>query len=107
MTQILEKPRPRRGIIFPGRTIPPEELARRKAERTKLGRRCQEIFEHIRPELIENHYNWFIAIDPDSGAYLLDPKFLGLLQKIKDRYDNKNVMLATFCLNETGVCGRI
>ncbi|MDF0555442.1 hypothetical protein [Kamptonema sp. UHCC 0994] len=107
MTQISEKQKPRRGRIFPDRTIDSEELASRKAERTKLGRRCQEIFERIRPELIEKHYNWFIAIEPDTGEYLIDPKFLTLTKKIQEQYGNTDVMLTTFRLNETGTCGRI
>ncbi|MDF5719186.1 MAG: hypothetical protein PUP91_01570 [Rhizonema sp. PD37] len=27
---------------------------------------CRAIFERIRPQLIENHYNWFIAIDAEA-----------------------------------------
>lgn len=107
MTELSEKPKPRRGRIFPERTIPPEELARRKAERTKLGLRCRAIFERLRPELIEKYYNWFIAIEPDSGEYLIDPDFLGIIQKVQAQYGDKDVMLTTFRLNETGVCGRI
>lgn len=52
MVELSEQQKPIRGRILRERTVPPEELARRKAERTKLGVRCQEIFERIRPELI-------------------------------------------------------
>ncbi len=107
MTQLSEKQQPRRGRIFPEYTIPPEELARRKAERTKFGLRCREIFERIRPELIETHYNWFIAIEPDSGEYVLDLKLEGIIQKIRERYGARNVKLTAFRLNESGVCGTI
>lgn len=37
MAEISQKQKPRRGRVFPEIAIPPEELARRKAERTKLG----------------------------------------------------------------------
>jgi hypothetical protein len=107
MPELSEKPKPRRGRIFPERTIPPEELARRKAERTKLGLRCREIFERLRPELIEKYYNWFIAIEPDSGEYLLDPKLMELIDKVQKKYGDTDAMLTTFRLNETGNCGRI
>jgi hypothetical protein len=107
MTELSEKRKALRGRISPERTIPPEELARREAERTELGLRGRAIFERIRPELIGEYYNWFIAIDPDSGEYLIDPKLLGIVQKIKEQYGDKNVMLTTFRLNETGTCGRI
>ncbi|MEG3970200.1 MULTISPECIES: hypothetical protein [unclassified Microcoleus] len=107
MTQLSEKRKALRNRISPEQTIPPEELARRKAERTELGLRGRAIFERIRPKLIDEYYNWFIAIEPDSEEYLIDPKLLGIVQKIKEQYGDKNVMLTTFRLNETGTCGRI
>ena len=107
MTQLSEKRKALRARISPKQTIPPEELARREAERTELRLRGQAIFERIRPELIGEHYNWFIAIDPDSEEYLIDPKLLGIVKKIKEQYGDKSVMLTTFCLNETGTCGSI
>ncbi|MEG4807154.1 hypothetical protein QUA82_04890 [Microcoleus sp. F8-D3] len=107
MTQLSEKRKALQGRISPERSIPPEELARREAEKTELGLRCREIFERIRPKLIHEYYNWFIAIEPDSEEYLIDPTLLGIVQKIKEQYGDKNVMLTTFRLNETGTCGRI
>ena len=107
MTPLSSKRKALRGRIFPEQTIPPEELARRKAERTKLGLRCREIFERLRPELIEEYYNWFIAIEPDSGEYLIDRKFLGIIEKVKEQYSGGDVRLTIFCLNERGSCGRI
>ena len=107
MTQLSEKRKALRARISPERATPPEELARRAAERTELGLRGRAIFERIRTELIDEYYNWFIAIDPDSEEYLIDPKLLGIVQKIKERYGDKSMMLTTFRLNETGNCGRI
>lgn len=107
MTQLSEKRKALRGRISPERITPPEELARRKAERTKLGLRCRKIFERIRPELIDKYYNWYIAIEPDSEEYVIDRKFLGIIQKVKEQYTAPDVRLTIFCLNETGSCGRI
>ena len=107
MTPLSSKRKALRGRIFPEQTIPPVELARRKAERTKLGLRCREIFERIRPELIGEYYNWYIAIEPDSEEYLIDRKFLGIIQKVKEQYTDPDVRLTIFCLNERGTCGRI
>lgn len=107
MTQLSQKRQPRRGRIFPEYTIPQEELARRKAKRTEIGNRCRAIFEQIRPQLIEKHYNWFIAIEPDSENYLVDPKLEVLLQKVREQYVNDDVKPTIFRLNETGTCGRI
>ncbi len=107
MTQLSEKRKALRGRISPELTIPPEELARREAERTKLRLRGRAIFERIRPELIGEYYNWFIAIEPDSEEYLIDPKLLGIAKKIKEQYGDQKVMLTMFRLNEKGTCGSI
>lgn len=107
MTQLSEKRKALRKRISPDRIISPEELAKRKAERTERHLRCRKIFERIRPELIGEHYNWFIAIEPDSEEYLIDPTLLGIVQKIKENYGDKDVMLTTFRLNESGSCGQI
>ncbi len=107
MTQLPEKRQPRRGRIFPEYTVPPEEIARRRSERTELGLRCRAIFERIRPELMEKYYNWLIAIEPDTGEYVLDPKLEGIIQKIKERYGDADVKMTAFRLNEEGYCGRI
>jgi hypothetical protein len=52
-------------------------------KRTELASKSTEqYFELIRPELTDEYYNWFIALDPDSEAkYLIDPKLLGYWSK--------------------------
>jgi hypothetical protein len=56
---------------------------------------------------METHYNWFIAIDPDSEQYLLDPTLKGITQQIRDAYSGNEVKLTIFRLNDTGTCGRL
>lgn len=107
MTHLSNKPQPFRGRIFPNRIISSEELAIRQTNKGEIGARCRAIFERVRPELIDEYYNWFIAIEPDSREYLIDPKLEGLLQKVRSRYANTDVKLTTFRLNETGTCGQI
>lgn len=107
MTQLFDKHQPSRGRIFPQFTIEPEELAKRRANRVEFGERCRVIFERVRPELIDKYYNWFIAIEPKSEEYLIDPKLECLLQKVHSRYANTDVRLTTFRLNETGAGGQI
>ncbi|MCU0542499.1 MAG: hypothetical protein MUE44_09935 [Oscillatoriaceae cyanobacterium Prado104] len=107
MTQLSQKRQALRARISPKPIVPPEELARREAERTQRRLRGRKIFERIRPELIGEHYNWFIAIEPDSEAYLIDPKLLGIIQKIKEQYGENSAKLTMFRLNETGTCGSI
>ncbi|MBD2180254.1 hypothetical protein H6S82_16850 [Planktothrix sp. FACHB-1355] len=107
MSDLPQKRQARRGRIFPEYTVPPEEIARRRAERTELGLRCRAVFERIRPELMEKYYNWLIAIEPNTGEYVLDRKLEGLIQKIKERYGDADIKMTAFRLNEEGYCGRI
>ncbi|MFK0731691.1 MAG: hypothetical protein ACFKPT_29590 [Gloeotrichia echinulata GP01] len=105
MTQSTPKQPPRRGRIFPERTLPPEELARRKAEDEAFYQRCRVIFERVRPDLIQEHYGWYIAVEPDSGDYFVDEDKEVVSQQARQKYPNAIHFL--FCLNETGATGRI
>jgi len=107
MTHLSEKRQVRRGRISIENTIPPEELAKRKAERTQLGLRCRAIFERLRPQLIDEYYNYFIAIEPDSEEYLISPQLQELIQKIREIYGDRDIKMTAFRLNETGTCGMI
>lgn len=97
-----ESRKPRR---LPRKVLPPEEIARRKAERGQFRARCRVVFEKLRPQLIDQYYNWFVAVGPDSEDYLIDPSFLGIFKKVKE--SNMSGKGTIFRLNETGVCGRI
>jgi hypothetical protein len=99
------KPARRRGRIFPEITIPPEELARRKAEDEAFFQRCRAIFERVRPEVINKHYGWYIAVEPDSGDYFIDED--KEVASMKARQKHPNAVHCMFCLNETGATGRI
>jgi hypothetical protein len=99
---------PRRTRILPPSPIAPGEKNRRTEQGDALATRCRAIFERLRPQLIEAHYNWHIAIDPDTEQYLLDPTLLGITQKIRSVYGNTGeVKLTIFRLNDTGTCGRL
>jgi hypothetical protein len=98
--------RPRRqGRIFPEFTIPPEELARREAEKNARVKRYKEVFTQVSPQLIQDHYNWFIIIEPNSGDYFIDPDEEIAMQKARQKYPIG--MVCIMRLNETGTCGRI
>jgi len=105
MTESTAKQPARRGRIFPERTLPPEELARRKAEDEVFYRRCRAIFERVRPDLIQEHYGWYIAVEPDSGDYLIDVDKMQAHKKALEKYPN--IDHCVFCLNETGTTGTI
>ncbi|MFN6537739.1 MAG: hypothetical protein RM021_015400 [Nostoc sp. EkiNYC01] len=91
--------------LFSGSPLSPEELARRKTEDEAYYRRCRAIFERVRPDLIEEHYGWYIAVEPDSGDYLIDADIMQAHKKALEKYpDNRHCV---FCLNETGTTGTI
>ena len=95
----------RRGRVFPEYNLPPEELASRQAEIDTFGMRCKVIWEQVCPELIKDHYNWFITFEPESGDYFIDPDERAAYQKARTKYPQAK--LGTFRLSETGACGKI
>jgi hypothetical protein len=105
MTQLSSNQTPRRGRVFPERQLSPEEKARRKAEDQIFYQRCRLVFDRVQPELIKEHYDWFIVIEPDSGEYFIDPNEDVARQNARDRFgDTLRLMMR---INETGACGRI
>ncbi|MEO1185000.1 MAG: hypothetical protein AAFX46_09975 [Cyanobacteria bacterium J06636_27] len=98
----------RRTRITPPSQEKYNDFNRNLEQREELGMRCRAVFERLRPSLIETHYNWHIAIDPDTEQYLIDPSLKGVTQKIRDVYgETSEVKLTIFRLNDTGTCGRI
>ena len=79
-----------------------------RVQRDHLAHKCRDIFNRLYPQLIDNYFNWHIAIDPSTEKYLLDPTLIGVTQQIKDVYgDRSELKLTIFRLNETGTCGRL
>jgi hypothetical protein len=70
-----------------------------------LHKRGRAIFENLRPELMQNHHNWFILIEPESGDYFVDQDEIVALTKAREKHPQ--VPFAIFRLNETGLCGRV
>ncbi|MBW4513531.1 MAG: hypothetical protein KME64_44805 [Scytonematopsis contorta HA4267-MV1] len=105
MTQLSSNRTPRRGRVFPERQLSPEEKARRRAESEAFAQRCTVIFDSVKHELIKDHYDWFIIIEPDSGEYVMDVDKTVASQKANDKFGEK--MRLMMRLNETGACGRI
>lgn len=101
---LTNRPR-RRGRVFPEYNLPAAELAKRQAEIDSFGQRCKAIWQKVCPELIENHYNWFMLIEPESGDYFIDADENLAEQKARQKYAHS--MLGTFRINETGACGLI
>ncbi len=106
MTQKTRRRVPLGSPIFPDRPpLSSEEKARRKAEREEFAQRCRVIFDRVYPELVTDHYDWFIYIEPDSGNYFIDSDREVARQKAKQNHPKS--LLMAMRLNETGTVGRI
>ncbi|MCL1463844.1 hypothetical protein [Argonema galeatum] len=91
--------------VFPERQLSQEEIARRQAEDEVFYQRCRVIFDGVKPALIDEHYDWFIVIEPESGDYFIEVDETVARQKARDKFDRtRRVMMR---INETGACGRI
>ncbi len=51
-------------------------------------KRCRDIFEQLRPKLIQDYYGWFVAIEADSGEYFLDADKEVAKHKGRQKYSN-------------------
>ena len=105
MTRAKSNRTARRGRIFPEIQWTKEQKAQKRSEREDLYERCKLIFDRVKSDLMNTHYNWYIAIEPDSGEYFLDRDNLVVAQIAHQKYPNAK--LHVFRINETGVCGTI
>ncbi|MBD2301907.1 hypothetical protein H6G80_29825 [Nostoc sp. FACHB-87] len=95
----------RRGRIFPQIQWTEEQKSQWNAEREAFKQRCKFIFDQLQPELIRTHYNWYVAIEPESGDYFIDQDVLVVAKIAHEKYPSAR--LHVFRINETGMCGRI
>ena len=102
---LTSQPPRRRGRLFPELTLSPEELAKRKATNEAEYQCYRAIFERVRPELMKEHYGWYVAIELNSGDYLIDQDIDIAHKKAREKYPN--VDHCVFCLNESGATGKI
>ena len=93
---------PRLGQVFPGRQPTPEEIEKNEAEMQALMKRCDEIFEAAKPKLIDDYYDWFMVIEPESGDYFIDKDDEVAIQKADEKYPDAQCVV--YCINETGAC---
>ncbi len=95
----------RRGRIFPEIQWTQAQQAQWQAEHQAFRQRCQEIFNHIKPVLMQTHYNCYIAVEPDSGEYFVDAEPQVASLQCRQKYPGKIPHI--FRINETGACGTI
>lgn len=105
MTSVKSNHVARRGRIFPSIQWTPEQKAQREAEREAFYLRCKPIFDKVKSEFIETHYNWYVTVEPDSGEYFIDKDLETVWLRCREKHPGK--IHHTFRINETGACGRI
>lgn len=76
MTQISDNRPVRLSRRFAERQLSPEEKAQQEAELKEIERQAEEIFEQIKPALIKDCSDWFVAIEPYSGDYFISRYWL-------------------------------
>ena len=105
MTETKPTRTARRGRIFPEIQWTDEQLAEWDAEHKEFRERCQPIFDKVKSELIGTHYNWFVAVEPDSGDYFVDKDSSVASRQCREKHPGK--IPHVFRINSTGVCGTI
>ena len=95
----------RRGRLFPEIQWSEEKKAQWRAEREAFYQRCKPIFDRLKPELIKTHYNWYMAVEPDSGDYFIDKDDMVATKMCRQKHPNAIPFL--FRINRTGACGTI
>jgi hypothetical protein len=106
MTEVKSTRTVRRGRIFPQIQWTEEQKAKRQAEREEFHQRSQVIFDRIKPEYIQTHYNWYIVVEPESANYFIDRDEELAMQKARQKHPG-TIPLFLFQINETGVSGTI
>ncbi len=105
MTQLTEKYSARRRRINASHSISEEELQQRRVETEELDRRGSQYLDLIYTRLLKTHYNWCVAIEVDSGYYLLDSNWENLIRRVKIYCPKGKLMM--YGINETRTCGQI
>ncbi|KYC37442.1 hypothetical protein WA1_40565 [Scytonema hofmannii PCC 7110] len=105
MTETKRDRTARRGRIFPEIQWTEEQKAQGRAECLEFRKQSQVIFDRVKPEFMQTHYNWYMTIEPDSGEYFIFQDELESAKVAHEKYPGAK--LYTFRINETGVCGTI
>ncbi len=105
MTEAKPSRTERRGRIFPQVQWTEEQKAQSSSRREVFYQRCKPIFDRIKPQFIETHYNWYMAVEPESGEYFISKEEMAAINMSRQKYPKAPVFI--FRINETGVAGTI
>lgn len=64
-----------------------------------------QILQKIKPKLLSNYLNWYIAIEPETGVYFLDPTYTGIFFRSKIYFPKSK--LSIYKLNQSNYFGKI
>jgi len=105
MPQVKNQQDTRKGRLFPEIQWSTEQIAQSKAKNQATYQHCRIIFERIKPQFIQTHYNWFVAIDPNSEEYYVEKDEQVAIQKLHHKHPDTIPII--FKINDTGACGTI
>ncbi|MFB8790241.1 MAG: hypothetical protein U7123_15650 [Potamolinea sp.] len=95
----------RRGRLFPEIQWTEAQKAQWREENAATYQRCKVVFDRVQPELMKTHYNWYLAVEPESGDYFIDQDELVVAKMVHQKHPNSKPHV--FRINETGVSGTI
>ncbi|WP_353929026.1 hypothetical protein WJM97_11875 [Okeanomitos corallinicola TIOX110] len=105
MLEIQSHQKVHRGRLFPEIQWTEDQKHLYRDNLENHHQRCRVIFERLQPELIKNHYNWFMAVDSETGDYFIDQNEEVVTQMCLQKHPNAIPFI--FVINETGVAGKI
>jgi hypothetical protein len=105
MTGIKPTRTAKHGRIFPEIQWTEEQHAQWRARQEEFYQRCKPTFDRVQPELINTHYNWYMAVEPESGEYFLDKDEMTAINMSRQKHKDAPVFI--FRINDTGVAGKI
>ncbi|MGB3188983.1 MAG: hypothetical protein WBB43_06090 [Limnoraphis sp.] len=82
-----------------------ESLNQHKLHQKQRLEKTAQILQKIKPRLLSNYLNWYIAIEAETGVYFLDPDYTGIFFRSKIYFPKSK--LSIYQLNQSNYFGKI
>lgn len=82
-----------------------ESLNQHKLHQKQRLEKTAQILQKIKPRLLSAYFNWYIAIEPETGVYFLDPDYTGIFFRSKIYFPKSK--LSIYQLNQSSYLGKI
>lgn len=105
MIKAISPQKPFRKRLSFKQPLTPQQIEEEQSRLNRFRHRCQLIFERVKPQFMETHYNWYLAVEPDSGDYFLAEDDLEAGNLCRQKHPLARIYV--FRINETGACGTI